>query len=1005
MQTGTNKSNIESMKIFRAVQNNLSKVCASRLCLLVVALFLAVGSLNAQGWVKKIGGNGLDQAEDLLTTRDGGYLLLGFTQTVDGDRIFLNRTDIDGVELWSKSFGTANVHGYKMSQSEDGSLLIVGDRKATAQSPSNLYLLKTDQKGQFLWDKALEAEGDQTALDVIEVSEGGFLVVGFTDDTDSGEDDILLTRLDNNGNIIWSKTFGQADFDDRGNAVVEVADGYVLTGFTENENGSDNDIITIKVDKQGEFLWERIISTPEAEEAMSIAATLDDAVAIAGYQGNSNDILITKYHINGDSLWTSLKDNLGLGDQASQIHQMEDGSFLLTGFTEMSVFNIDAFVANVNADGSYKWFRTLGPDVTSDQAVSVGLTLDGGLIVAASTLPITTLNEDILLFKTDIGLNTLTNKIEGEILFDEDAVGCEITGNTANFRHPRWIVVAEQGNTKFFGTTDEDGKFNIDVSTGEYSVRTLPTSTAAWNLCTTEQLVSFDKEHDTTATVVFSTSLIGDEIADLRVDISAPFVIEGNLVIYDVKVFNEGSDVTNPTTKVEVQLDDELTYLRSKLAAPRDGESDFAGGRLVYYLGAIQRGGSKRFQIVAQARPSGDDMKPAQAVSVSAKVEAENNIEIVPNNDLKVAIQISDNNLNTVNIKNVGIENILKPITAIVIQDDIAFLNVPIPDGLGAGEDETIDLPVEIFPPIGQTLRAIATIDGEGFKNFGTEALEPFGRDESNDYETGHVTMFPEDDEERDFEIDVLENIGPERDFELRGYPKGYQDSIIAPNTELTYTIFFRNTGTDTINRVVVRDTLSDLLDLTTVIPGASNLPYEFEVDDNGIVKFTFTLDEEDQLLPGSSTQIDTSSYGYVKFVVSQKLDLPIGSVIHNRAAVFFDYHGPEVTNEVTRVIGEYPGFVKFDPLTDIDEPYMEGVEINIYPNPFTNGTTFELKGKEFGELVLTIFDLDGKLVESRRHLGNKFMYYRNHQLPSGMYLYRLESEGQLINSGKLLVR
>lgn len=1005
MQTGTNKSKIESMKIFRAVQFIMSKVNTSGFGLLVIALFLTLGQLNAQGWVKKIGGSGLDQAEDLLTTRDGGYVLLGFTQTNDGDRVFLTRTDIDGTELWSKTYGTANVHGYNMIQLEDGSLFIVGDRKASAQSASNIYLLKVSQKGDVLWQKDLESEGNQTALEVIAVEEGGYLLVGFTDATTTSEDDILLTRLDNDGNILWSKTFGQLNSDDRGHGVVEVSDGYIFTGFTENGEGSDNDIITIKVDKQGELLWERLIATPQAEEANSIAATADDGIVIAGYQGNNSDILITKYHINGDSLWTSIRDNEGLGDQASQIRQMEDGNFLLTGFTEMTAANIDAFVAIVEPDGEYQSLETFGPVETSDQAVGVSVTQDGGFLIAATSLPLTTLIEDVLLFKTDERLNTLTNKIEGEILFDEDAVGCETFGD-AEVAHPRWIVVAEQGNAKFFGTTDEDGKFDIDVSTGDYILTAVPTS-STWNLCTNDQVVSFGQEHDALANVIFSTIVAEEEIADLRIDISAPFVIEGNLAIYDVRIFNEGTQSSDQTqTTIEVQLDEELRYVKSRGLAPTLTESDTANGRLLYFLEPIAIGDFYHFQILAQAKERGDDMMPRQAVSVSAMASSPNNLEFERQDDVQVEIENIGGNIRA-NIRNVGINPITKPISAIVIQDDIAFLKVPVETGNGLEPTQTApvaDISGEAgFVPNGQTLRVIATVEGNGLQGFGSQAIEPIGRDEDNEYMTGFVSMFPEDDQERNFVIDVLENISPARDFEIRGYPKGYRDSLIAPNTNLTYTIYFRNTGTDTINRVVVRDTLSDLLDPATVIPGASNLPYKFELDGNGILKFTF--DEEVNLLPGSSAQIDSSSYGYVKFVVSQKPDLPLGSVIHNRAAVFFDYQSPDVTNEVTHVIGEFPDFIEFQPLTNIDEPFMEGVEINIYPNPLINGATFELKGKEFGEVVLTIFDLDGRLVESYRHLGNKFMYYRNHQLPSGMYLYRLESEGQLINSGKLLVR
>ena len=87
-------------------------------------------------------------------------------------------------------------------------------------------------------------------------------------------------------------------------------------------------------------------------------------------------------------------------------------------------------------------------------------------------------------------------------------------------------------------------------------------------------------------------------MADLRVDISAPFIVEGNLVIYDVRVFNEGNAPSDQTeTVVTVQLDDELSYVKSKDASPRLNESDTAAGNLVYYLEPIGLGDFFHFQI------------------------------------------------------------------------------------------------------------------------------------------------------------------------------------------------------------------------------------------------------------------------------------------------------------------------------------------------------------------------------------------------------------------------
>ena len=92
--------------------------------------------------------------------------------------------------------------------------------------------------------------------------------------------------------------------------------------------------------------------------------------------------------------------------------------------------------------------------------------------------------------------------------------------------------------------------------------------------------------------------------------------------------------------------------------------------------------------------------------------------------------------------------------------------------------------------------------------------------------------------------------------------------------------------------------------------------------------------------------------------------------------------------------------------MTDTEsEGISSGVIINVFPNPFIESTTFEVKGlQKVGELELQVYDLQGRLIQQNRFTSNRFEYYRG-QLPRGMYIYRMLSGGQLISTGKIVVR
>ena len=340
-------------------------------------------------------------------------------------------------------------------------------------------------------------------------------------------------------------------------------------------------------------------------------------------------------------------------------------------------------------------------------------------------------------------------------------------------------------------------------------------------------------------------------------------------------------------------------------------------------------------------------------------------------------------------IRNEGLGDMESARRSIVIQDNIVLRQLDIQ--LKTEEEETIKIPAN-----GSTFRVVVQqSEGHPGRSYPTAAVEGCTTGTAP-VSTGKMTMFPENDFDPFVSIDIQEITAVALPVELRGYPKGYRDSIIAPETDLTFKILFKNAGTDTIQRIVIRDTLPQGLDPRTVTPGASNFSYHLEVYAGGLLKITL----DSIVLPPAGNA--NTGFGFVEFRVAQMPNNVPGTVLENRATAYFDYRAPVRTKAVRYVVDKFPDFITV--VTSAEEVFVPGLNVRVYPNPATEAVTFDLEGQEFETLTLRVFDLQGRLADQHRYSGHQFTWSRN-QLQAGMYVYRLESEGKLINSGKFLIR
>jgi len=342
----------------------------------------------------------------------------------------------------------------------------------------------------------------------------------------------------------------------------------------------------------------------------------------------------------------------------------------------------------------------------------------------------------------------------------------------------------------------------------------------------------------------------------------------------------------------------------------------------------------------------------------------------------------------TFQIKNTGSGNMTETSHYIVIEDVI--MRTENSFQLDSGDS----LPDITLPANGSTYRVEAyQVDQHPGFSMPSVTIEGCGTNDNGEISLGFVNQFAQNDGDGFVSIDCQENIGAFDPNDKLAFPEGYGDEhFIEANTDIEYMIRFQNTGTDTAFNITILDTLSTLLDMSRFQLGASSHPVELSVQgkDTVVLKFRFA----NIMLPDSNVN-EAASHGFVKFKIAQKQDLENGTLITNDAGIYFDFNPPIQTNEVFHTIGEE--FVT----VNTQKVFLPNVSLKAYPNPAVEVVNFKLEGQEFRQIHFTLYDLNGRLVRDEQHQGQTFEFRRN-GLTTGIYLYKIESDGQIVGAGKL---
>ncbi len=226
-----------------------------------------------------------------------------------------------------------------------------------------LYFLALSLITEILFNKTYGSNGSDRGVEIIQVGDGSYVIVG-SSTSPSGDLDVYLIKLDHQGDKIWERTYGGKG-DDNGWSVKKTNDnGFIITGFTKSFGAINNDIFLLKVDNNGNEEWLKTYGAAGDDIGWAIDITSDGNFIIAAqtnsFGAGDLDAYLLCTNASGDSLWSKTYGGSKV-DRVFSISQTENGEIAMAGITySFGAGDRDAYLILTDPAGNLQWQRTYG---------------------------------------------------------------------------------------------------------------------------------------------------------------------------------------------------------------------------------------------------------------------------------------------------------------------------------------------------------------------------------------------------------------------------------------------------------------------------------------------------------------------------------------------------------------------------------------------------------------------------------------------------------------------
>jgi len=311
------------------------------------------------------------------------------------------------VQGWQKMYGGENdYYAYSMVKTDDGGYALAGYTYSYDSYTNDFVLVKADAAGNRQWIQMYDGGSDDYAYSVIQTSDGGYAIAGYTYSYDSYTNDFMLVKTDADGNQEWTQTYDGGS-DDYAYSVIQTNDGgYAIAGYTYSDESGDYDFWLVKTDLDGYEEWDQTYARTGSDYAYSLIQTSDGGYALAGetasYDAGDRDFWLVKTDATGIPQWNQTFGGDTSDDYAYSVIQTSDGGYALAGYTySYDSYTNDFMLVKTDATGNQTWTGTFGGE-SDDYACSVVQTSDGGYAIAGNTYSDASGYNSFFLVKTDV---------------------------------------------------------------------------------------------------------------------------------------------------------------------------------------------------------------------------------------------------------------------------------------------------------------------------------------------------------------------------------------------------------------------------------------------------------------------------------------------------------------------------------------------------------------------------------------------------------------------------
>jgi hypothetical protein len=366
-----------------------------------------VVKLNPSGifqWQKVLGGRDRDESFSIQQTTDDGYILIGSTESDNtgdvgsnhgGSDIWVVKLSPGGDIQWQKVLGGAGFEsGRSIEQTTDGGYILIGSTESdntgdvgSNHGGSDIWVVRLSPGGGIQWQKVLGGADFESGRSIRQTTDGGYVLAGNTESDNTGnvgsnhgKSDIWVVKLNTAGDIQWQKVLGGSDREESFSIRRTTGGGSILTGTTDSDNTGDvgsnhggSDVWVVRLNPAGAIQWQKLLGGNGFESGRSIAQTKDDGSILTGSTDSDNTgdvgtnpggsaIWVVKINPAGDLQWEKVLGGNGF-ESGRSIEQTTDDGYILAGNTDSdntgdvgsNPGGSATWVVKLNAGGAIQW--------------------------------------------------------------------------------------------------------------------------------------------------------------------------------------------------------------------------------------------------------------------------------------------------------------------------------------------------------------------------------------------------------------------------------------------------------------------------------------------------------------------------------------------------------------------------------------------------------------------------------------------------------------------------